>query len=145
MTKMYYCMRWLYLHKLKYLSLLIKKLIRVLYACDIFPTTDIGKGCVFQHGGAGTVIHERCKIGANCEIYQNVTIGGNGKKDSPWPRVPMIGDNVKIYAGACLLGPITIGNNVVIGANAVVLCNMPDDSIAVGVPARVLARSEANE
>ena len=51
MTKMYYCMRWLYLHKFKLLALLLKKMIRVLYACDIFPTTEIGKGCVFQHGG----------------------------------------------------------------------------------------------
>lgn len=145
MTKMYYCMRWLYLHKLKLLAFLLKKMIRVFYACDIFPTTDIGKGCVFQHGAVGTVIHERCKIGDNCEIYQNVTIGGNGKKDSPWPRVPTIGDNVKIYAGACLLGPITIGNNVVIGANAVVLCNVPDNSIAVGVPAKILTKSEEIE
>lgn len=93
----------------------------------------------------GTVIHERCKIGDNCEIYQNVTVGGNGKKDSPWSRVPIIGDNVKIYAGACLLGPITIGNNVVIGANAVVLCNVPDNSIAVGVPARIIVKNEDTE
>lgn len=91
--------------------------------------------------GGGCVIHERSKIGDNCEIYQNVTIGGNGKKDSSWPRVPIIKDNVKIYAGACLLGPITIGNNAVIGANAVVLCDVPDDCIAVGVPAKIHHKS----
>ena len=93
-------------------------------------------------GGVGCVIHERCTIGDNVEIYQNVTIGGNGKENQPSPGIPTIKNNVKIYAGACVLGPIVIGDNSIVGANAVVLCDVPDNSIAVGVPAKIMQKSK---
>ena len=85
----------------------------------------------------GIVIHHKSTIGDNTVIYQNVTLGGrNGK---PGPRV---GKNCVIGAGACILGDIEIGNNVNIGANAVVLENIPDNCTAVGVPARIIKHNE---
>ena len=89
----------------------------------------VGGGFFPQH--AWSTIIGADKIGCNFQVWQNVTIG---KKYSGggWPT---IGDNVKICAGACVLGDIHIGNNVTIGANAVVLTDIPDNCIAVGVPA----------
>lgn len=89
-----------------------------------------GVGLKLPHNGLGVVIHQNTIIGNNVKVLQNVTIGGrNGS------GLPIIGDNVVIGAGAVLLGDIKIGNNVRIGANAVVLCDVPEDAIAVGVPA----------
>lgn len=82
-----------------------------------------------QHAWSTIVLAE--KIGKNCQVWQNVTVG----KKYSGGGIPIIGDNVKICAGACVLGNIRIGNNVTIGANAVVLEDIPDNCIAVGVPA----------
>ena len=80
------------------------------------------------------VIHARAVIGKNCVIGQCVTIGGRSKHYA----VPIIGDNVYIGAGAKILGPVKIGANSVIGAGAVVLNDVPENSIVVGVPAKVI-------
>ena len=80
------------------------------------------------------VIHSRAVIGKNCMIGQNVTIGGK----SGWYEVPVIGDNVEISAGARIIGPVRIGNNVIIGANAVVVKDVPDNCIVAGVPAKII-------
>lgn len=87
----------------------------------------------------GIVIGSGVKIGNNCTIYQQVTLGKNKGE------FPVIGDNVTIFAGAKILGGIKIGNNAVIGANAVVLKDVPDDSVAVGVPAKVVKKDNTNE
>lgn len=84
----------------------------------------------------GMVIGEGVNIGKQCIIYQNVTIG---TKDGLAPY-PKIGNNVTIYAGACIIGAVEIGNRVVVGANSVVLSDVPDDSIVVGMPARVIRK-----
>ena len=83
----------------------------------------------------GIVIHPEAKIGPNCIIFQQVTIGTSNSS-----LVPVIGGHVDIGAGAKLLGAILVGSHVEIGANAVVLRDVPDDHIAVGVPAVVKNR-----
>lgn len=111
------------------------KLLRIMYRNKILlhiHCSEIGGGLFLQHAHS-TEINAQ-SIGNNCQIWQNVTIG---VKHSGGPS-PIIGNNVKICAGACVLGGITIGDNVTIGANAVVLKDVPDNSIAVGVPAKVI-------
>ena len=102
---------------------------------EIHPAATIGKGFFIDHG-TGVVIGETTEIGDNCIIYQGVTLGGTGKDVGK--RHPTLGNNVLVGAGAKVLGPIKIGNNVKIAAGAVVLSDIPDNSTAVGVPARVV-------
>lgn len=95
----------------------------------ILECPDIGGGLFIQHG-LSTIVAAR-SIGQNCQINQQVTVGYNDDSGLP----PVIGDNVSIFAGAKVIGNIRIGNNVKIGANAVVIRDVPDNSLAVGVPA----------
>jgi serine O-acetyltransferase len=81
------------------------------------------------------------RFGDNCRIRNGVVVG---LRRIDQKVAPVIGDNVDIGAGAKLLGPIRIGNNTIIGANAVVLCDVPDNSVAVGVPAVIKPRSDSN-
>ncbi len=104
---------------------------------EIHPAAKIGKGLVIDHG-MGVVIGETAEIGDNCTIYQGVTLGGTGKDIGK--RHPTLGNNVLVGAGAKVLGPLTIGDNTKIAANAVVLDVIPDDCTAVGIPARVVRR-----
>lgn len=98
--------------------------------CLFICTKDIGGGLIIQHGFS-TIINAK-KIGKNCHIYQQVTIGYNGTKS------PTIGDNVRICCGAKVIGGVHVGNNVVIGANAVVCKDVPDNVVVVGVPAKII-------
>ncbi len=84
----------------------------------------------------GVVIGETTVIGDNCLLYQGVTLGGTGKDKGK--RHPTLGDNVLVGAGAKVLGPFNVGNNVKIAANAVVLNAIPDNCTAVGVPAHIV-------
>lgn len=140
MMKLYYLMRKLYLLKIPVIPRLIKFLIRIVYACDVFPSTDIDKGVCFCHRGLGCVIHENAIIEKNVMIFQNVTLGGNGKIHDG-PQAPHICQDSIIFAGACVLGGVTIGKNCIVGANAVVLNDVPDNCIAVGVPAVIKKKS----
>ncbi len=141
MIKWFRLMQWLYSHKIHFLANLIRKTIRLYYSCDIYPTCKIGEGTTFFHQGLGCVLHERVQIGNNCKIYQNVTFGGNGKENQPFPGAPILEDGVVVYTGACVLGPVRIGENAIIGANAVVISDVPSNSIAVGVPAKIKRKS----
>jgi serine O-acetyltransferase len=96
--------------------------------------TRIGPGCTLGHGGSGVVVHSGSRIGRNVMICQQVTIGGTG----PGAAVPVIGDDVYLGAGAKILGPVEIGSNCVIGANAVVTKSVPSGCVAVGIPARII-------
>ena len=84
----------------------------------------------------GVVIGETAEIGDNCTIYQNVTLGGTGKDHGK--RHPTLGNNVLVGSGAKVLGPFKVGDNARIAAGAVVLTEVPANSTAVGVPARVV-------
>lgn len=100
----------------------------------------LDKGVIFPHL-VGIVISSSSTIGKNCIIYQNVTIGGRTYEEADYhikENFPILGDNVTVYAGAVIVGPIHIGNNAVIGANAVVTTDIPDNAVAVGVPAKVI-------
>lgn len=110
--KLYRLERWLFLHHLITLAKLIRGLIFLLYNSFIPYTCEIGEGTTFAYKGMGVVIHSRAKIGKNCIIAQQVTVGGRSKIQD----VPFIGDNVYIGAGAKVLGNITIGNECVIGS-----------------------------
>lgn len=97
---------------------------------------NIGEGLMIQHGFSSTIGAE--KIGSNCRVFQQVTIGWNGGKR------PVIGDNVIICCGAKVIGGITVGNNVTIGANAVVCKDVPDNCVVGGVPAKIIKRLADN-
>lgn len=111
---------------------------KFLTGIEIHPGATIGKGLVIDHG-TGVVIGETTEIGDNCTLYQGVTLGGTGKDVGK--RHPTLGDNVLVGAGAKVLGPIMIESNSKIAANAVVLKDIPKNSTAVGIPARI-ARQE---
>lgn len=123
----------------KFFSALYKmcfKLIQIITGIELPCEAEIGRNFVIDHFG-GIIVSGYTRIGDNCRIRNGVTIGLRRVEEKV---APVIGDNVDIGAGAKLLGPIRIGNNVVIGANAVVITDVPDDSIAVGVPAIIKPR-----
>lgn len=115
----------------------IGRLIRVLYSCEISYLARIDESVVFPHKGLGVVIGDEVQIGARCRILQNVTIGGRGGV----PGGPTLDEDVLVGAGASVLGPVHVGAGASIGANAVVLHDVPPGYVAVGVPARLLPPS----
>jgi len=127
---------WLHRQGLPVIPRLISHLNRFLTGIEIHPGAKIGPGFFIDHG-MGVVIGETAEIGANVTIYQGVTLGGTGKERGK--RHPTVGNGVVIAAGAKLLGAITIGDGAKIGAGAVVLHDVPPNSTAVGVPAKVVA------
>ncbi|MDA8087758.1 MAG: cysteine--tRNA ligase [Nitrospiraceae bacterium] len=110
---------------------------RALTGIEIHPAANIGPGFFIDHG-MGVVIGETTEIGADCLLYQGVTLGGTGKEKGK--RHPTLGSHIVVGAGAKILGPITIGDYVKIGANSVVLKSVPGNSIVVGVPGRIVKR-----
>lgn len=121
--------------KLKFIARFISQLARFLTGIEIHPGAKIGKRLFIDHG-MGIVIGETSTIGNNCTIYHGVTLGGTGKDKNK--RHPDLGDNVIVGCGAKVLGPIKIGNNVKIGANAVILKEIPDNATVVGIPGHVV-------
>ena len=116
---------------------LLSQAAKFLTGIEIHPGATIGRGLFIDHG-TGVVIGETTEIGDNCTLYQGVTLGGTGKETGK--RHPTLKDNVMVGAGAKILGAFTIGENSKIAANAVVLCEVPDNSTAVGIPAKVVRR-----
>lgn len=117
---------------LKLVYKVVNFFVEIISQSEIPARCEIGKGLRLEHGGKGVIIHPSAKIGDHARIYHQVTIGLNKGK------VPLIGNNVYIGAGAKILGGLVIGNDVKIGANAVVTKNVPDYCTAVGIPARVI-------
>lgn len=114
---------------------LLYRIIRVVFSCELPYNTIIGRNTLFIHNGLGCVVHPKAVIGEDCRIYQNVTIGGRNGSGAP-----IIGNNVVIYAGACVLGGIRIGDNAQIGANAVVIRDVAEGTVVGGIPAKELKK-----
>lgn len=134
-TLCYRLSHWLYGHKLLFLARLISQLAKWLTGVEIHPAATIGRRLVIDHG-TGTVIGATAEIGDDCLIYQGVTLGGTGI--STGKRHPTLGNNVMVGSGAKILGPINIGDNSRVAANAVVLRDVPPNSTVVGVPGHVV-------
>ena len=129
---------WLWEHDMKLLARIVSQRTRKKTGIEIHPGAKIGARLFIDHG-MGVVIGETTIIGDNCLLYQGVTLGGTGKDKGK--RHPTLGDNVMVGAGAKVLGPINIGSNVKVAANAVVLSDIPENCTAVGVPARIARRA----
>ena len=127
---------WLYYHHLRHLSRILDWIGRLLYSCFVPGSAQIGKNFKLAYWGLGVVVHTRTKMGDNCKLGQNVTIGGKGG------GVPVLLNNVYIGGGSFVFGGITIGNNVTVGANSVVNKDVPDNAIVAGCPAKILRMKE---
>lgn len=110
--------------------------VKIFLGCDFPAKCKLGKNIRLPHGGLGIIIHENAIIGDNVTIFQQVTIGRRNSTN----LAPTIMNNVFIGAGAKILGPVIIGENSKIGANAVVIKDIPPNSTAVGVPAKLIVK-----
>lgn len=119
----------------------ISQVARAMTGIEIHPGATLGKGLFIDHG-MGVVIGETAEVGEDVTIYHGVTLGGTSLE--PGKRHPTIGDRVVIGAGAKVLGPIDIGHDSRIGSNAVVVRPVGDNSVVVGVPGQVIARTKAH-
>lgn len=126
--------------KLFFMARLTSQLGRFITGIEIHPGAKVGKGLFIDHG-MGVVIGETAEIGDDVTIYHGVTLGGVGTNKGK--RHPTIKDKVIIGAGAKILGPIVVGVGAKIGANAVVLKDVPDKATAVGIPAEVIIKDKA--
>lgn len=126
--------RFLYMKGIPVLPFLLQQFSRVVFCCLIPYRTSIGKNVHFNHLGLGIILHPDCVIGDDVLIMQHVTVGENKG------GCPIIGNNVFIGPGSKVLGGIRVGDNAKIGANAVVIRDVPANATAVGVPARIIER-----
>ena len=126
---------WFYKHGRLFCARMVSQWGRGFTGIEIHPGAKIGRRLVIDHG-MGIVIGETAEVGDDCLIYHGVTLGGTGKDQGK--RHPTLGNNVLVSTGAKVLGPFKVGDNSRIAANAVVLSEIPPDSTAVGVPARVV-------
>lgn len=136
--------RWVHFHchvpglrmVLKVLCAIGQKIIEILTGVELPNRAEVGGGLFMPHAN-GIIIHIDAKIGAYCNISQQVTVGVGG--DDPM-GAPTLGDRVFLGPGAKVFGPITIGNDVAIGANAVVMKDLPNQVVAVGIPAQIVSQ-----
>lgn len=126
---------WLYRKRRYIIARFISQVSRFFTGIEIHPGAKIGESVFIDHG-AGVVIGETCEIGDNVVLYQGVTLGGTGKEKGK--RHPTIGNNVVISSGAKVLGSFVVGDNSRVGANAVVLSEVPPNSTVVGIPGKVV-------
>ncbi len=126
-----------YRHNCKFIARWISQRAVKKTGIEIHPAAKLGRRLFIDHG-SGVVIGETTEIGDDVLIYQGVTLGGTGKEIGK--RHPTIGNGVMIGSGAKILGPFHVGDNSLIAANAVVLDEVPPNSTAVGVPARIVKR-----
>ena len=121
---------------------IISNILRTLTGIEIHPAAKIQRGFFIDHG-MGVVIGETTEIGNNVTIYQGVTLGGVSIKKGK--RHPTIGNNVIIGAGSKILGPLEIGDNSKIGANSVVINDIPSNSTVVGIPGKVVSQTSSSD
>lgn len=124
------CQRW----HVPVVPRLVQRLILVLFHCYLPTPLKLGEGTTLAYGGLGTMIHEDCKIGRNVVIAQHVTLGGRARRKG----VPTIEDGCFLGVGSRILGPVRVGAGSIVGANAVVVEDVPPHSVVAGVPARVI-------
>ncbi|GAA1856306.1 serine O-acetyltransferase [Myceligenerans crystallogenes] len=121
---------------------ILSQLARRATGVDIHPAARIGRRLFIDHG-TGVVIGATAEVGEDVTIYHGVTLGGRAM--SAGKRHPTLGDRVMVGAGAKVLGPVRVGADAKIGANAVVVTDVPDGAVAVGVPARLTGRAPADD
>jgi serine O-acetyltransferase len=119
----------LYLWHVPFLPFALQQFMRVFLCCRLPYKTQLGKNVHFANNGLAIVVHPNCVIGDNVMIHTHVTLSAS-----------RVGNNVQIFVGARIVNMVTLGNYVKVGANAVVLCDVPDNCTAVGVPARIVRR-----
>ena len=121
-----------------HLSRLMEMFIYHTCYCDISCAAEIGPGLRIAHP-VGLVIGEGTHIGSHCDVRQNVTFGGSfNKQDESGRTQPWLENNISVGAGAVIIGPVKIGSNSIIGANSVVISDVPNNVIVAGSPARVI-------
>jgi serine O-acetyltransferase len=130
----------LYRRGFHFLSRILMGITQIITNIDIHPRCKIGRRVFIDHG-VGVVVGETAEIGNDVLIYQGVTLGGVSL-DKDVKRHPTVKSGAVISAGAKVLGNITIGKNAKVGANSVVIKDVPDDSTAVGIPARIISKGK---
>lgn len=135
--RMYRIYHAFYMSDFKFLAYFLYHMNRILYSVDIHPAAQLEPGVVIDHG-TGLVIGSTAVVGSGTVLYHGVTLGA--KYITKGKRHPTVGRNVIIGAGAKVLGPITIGDGARIGANSVVIADVPENATAVGIPARIIVR-----
>lgn len=130
---------WFWNNNMKLLGRVLSHISRFLTGVEIHPGAKIGRGFFIDHG-MGVVIGETSEIGDNVTIYHGVTLGGTSFTRGK--RHPTIESNVTIGAGAKVLGPLTVGSSSKIGANSVVIVDVPPNSTVVGIPGKIVLREE---
>lgn len=122
---------------MKLIARFLSQVARFFTGIEIHPGATIGKRLFIDHG-MGVVIGETTIIGDDCLLYQGVTLGGVGTGEHTCKRHPTLHNNVMISAGAKIIGDITIGDNSIVGANSVVLKDVPPNCTVVGVPGMIV-------
>ena len=128
---------------------IISQFSRFLTGIEIHPKANIGKNLFIDHG-MGVVIGETSEIGDNVTIYHMATLGGispsiNSNEQRNIKRHPTLKDNVVVGSGAQILGPVTVGKNAKIGANAVVTKDVPENAVMVGIPAKNVGETSSSD
>ena len=139
---LYRLTHFLWRYKLRWLARFISTLARWITGIEIHPGAVIGRRFFIDHG-MGVVIGETAIIGDDCMLYHGVTLGG-----TTWDKVkrhPTLKNGVVIGAGAKILGPITLGNNVRVGSNSVVVRSIDDNETVVGIPGRIVKQKTEDE
>jgi serine O-acetyltransferase len=131
---------WLWNRGARLAARTLAELTRILTGVEIHPGAVLGSGLFIDHA-TGVVIGETAEVGDDVTMYQGVTLGGT--TSDPGKRHPTIGDRVIIGAGANILGPIKIGDDSRVGANAVVVKDVPSSAVVVGVPGQVISRTRS--
>ncbi len=139
---------WLWQRKLRFVPRLISQIARWITGIEIHPGAVIGNGFFIDHG-LGVVIGETSIIGNNVTLYHDVTLGGvapsvDSEAQKNQKRHPSLGDNVIVGSGAQILGPITVHDCARVGANSVVLKDVPPDTTVVGIPAKIAGKADPN-